>query len=218
MAGLLGLVGQVVGVHADAVATDETGAEGQEVPLGAGRLEHGVGVDPEAFEDHRELVDQGDVQVALGVLDDLRGFRGAQVRDRKGAGADDAAVQGVHERQGPGRGAGGHLDHVGQAMGLVPGIDPFGAVADEEALVVAQSRLALEQGYADLLRGAGIDRRFVHHDRAGRDHAAHHAARGFERGKVRPLVGVDGGGHRDHEHIAALQVVEFRGERQARLA
>ena len=50
------------------------GRERQEVPLRAGRLEH-VGVsDAEPVEDQRELVHQRDVQVALGVLDDLRGF------------------------------------------------------------------------------------------------------------------------------------------------
>jgi len=40
-------VGQVVGVDADAVAADEARAERQEVPLGAGRLEHVQRVDAE---------------------------------------------------------------------------------------------------------------------------------------------------------------------------
>src|SRR3546814_1079371 len=38
VADLLRLVGQVVGVHADAVAADQAGAERQEVQLGSGRF------------------------------------------------------------------------------------------------------------------------------------------------------------------------------------
>ena len=38
----LGLMGQVVGVHANAVPADETWPEGQEVPLGACGLQHGL--------------------------------------------------------------------------------------------------------------------------------------------------------------------------------
>ncbi|MCY1559918.1 hypothetical protein D9M68_970020 [compost metagenome] len=57
VADLLGLVGQVIRVHADAMAADQAGAEGQEVPLGAGSFQHLVGVDAQAVEDQRQLVD-----------------------------------------------------------------------------------------------------------------------------------------------------------------
>jgi hypothetical protein len=67
----LRLVGEVVGVDADAVAADQAGPERQEVPFGSGRLEYLEGVDADTVEDDRELVNQRDVQVALGVLDDL---------------------------------------------------------------------------------------------------------------------------------------------------
>jgi hypothetical protein len=49
------------------------GTEAQEIPLGAGRLEHFAGVDADLVED-RNLVHQGDVDVALGVLDHLGRF------------------------------------------------------------------------------------------------------------------------------------------------
>ena len=74
VADLLGFVGQVVGVHADAVAAHQAGAERQEVPFGAGGFQHFLGVDAHAAEDHRQLVDQGDVEVTLGVFDHLGGF------------------------------------------------------------------------------------------------------------------------------------------------
>ena len=69
-----GLVGEVVGVDADAVPADQAGAEGQEVPLAAGGLQDLQGVDAELAEDHRQFVHQGDVEVALGVLDHLGGL------------------------------------------------------------------------------------------------------------------------------------------------
>ena len=70
----LRLVGQVVRIDADAVAADQARPERQEVPLGAGGLQHVFGVDAQSVEDQRQLVDQRDVDVALGVLDDLGGL------------------------------------------------------------------------------------------------------------------------------------------------
>jgi hypothetical protein len=97
VADFLRLVRQVVGVDADAVAADQAGAEGQEVPLGAGGFEHVQGVDAEAVEDQRQFVHQGDVEVALGVLDHLGGFGHLDRAGLVGAGGDDAAIQRIDE-------------------------------------------------------------------------------------------------------------------------
>ena len=84
VAHLLGLVGQVVGIDADAVAADQAGPERQEVPLGAGRLQDLQRVEAHAVEDQGQFVDQRDVHVTLGVLDDLGrlGNPDARCRDR----------------------------------------------------------------------------------------------------------------------------------------
>ena len=71
VAHFLGLVGDVERIDADAVAAHQAGLEGQEVPLGAGRLEHVARVDAQPVGDQGDLVDQGDVDVALGVLQHL---------------------------------------------------------------------------------------------------------------------------------------------------
>lgn len=71
---LLCLVAEVIGIDADAVATDEAGTERQEVPLGACRIEHIVDGEIDFLEDLRDLVDERNVDVALGVLDDLCRF------------------------------------------------------------------------------------------------------------------------------------------------
>ena len=79
VAGGLGAGGEVVGIDADAVAAHQPGLEVEEVPLGAGGVEHVVDREAEAAEDHGHLVDEGDVDVALGVLDHLGGLGGADV-------------------------------------------------------------------------------------------------------------------------------------------
>ena len=89
-----GLVGEVVGVDADAVATDQARAEGQEVPFAAGGFQHLQGVDAELAEDQRQFIHQGDVEVALGVLDDLGRLGDADAAGAVGAGSDDLAVEG----------------------------------------------------------------------------------------------------------------------------
>ena len=50
------LVGKIVRIDADAVAADQARPEGQKIPLGAGRLEHGFGVDAHSVEDNRQFV------------------------------------------------------------------------------------------------------------------------------------------------------------------
>ena len=168
----LGLEGEVVGVHADAVAAHQAGPEGQEVPLGAGRLEHGLGVDAHAVEDERQLVDQGDVQVALGVLDDLGRLGHADALRLVRARGDDLPVELVDQLGRLGRGAGGHLPDGGHPVRLVARVDPLRAVAGVEVAVVHQARVVLEHGHAVLLGGARVDRGLVDDDVAGLEHPA----------------------------------------------
>jgi hypothetical protein len=89
---LLRLVRQIVRIDADAVTADQPGAEWQEIPLAARGEQHLFGVDAEAVEEQRELVDQCDVDVTLSVFDDLGGFRHADARRLVRAGAHYGAV------------------------------------------------------------------------------------------------------------------------------
>ena len=73
------------------------GPEPQEIPLGAGGLQHLLGVDAEALENDRQLVDQRDVDVALRVLDDLGGFGNLDARRHVRTGRHHGAVEGVDE-------------------------------------------------------------------------------------------------------------------------
>jgi hypothetical protein len=134
VAELLGLGGQVVRVDADAVTADQARGEAEEVPLGAGGVEHVLGADAHAVEDQRQLVHQRDVEIALGVLDDLGRLGDLDRRRAVDAGGD-------HRGVGPGdalerlrRVARDHLDDALEGVLLVAGVDALGRVAEEEVL------------------------------------------------------------------------------------
>ncbi len=211
-----GLVRQIIGIDADAVAADETGAEGLEVPLGAGRLEHLARLEAELLEQHGELVDQRDVHVALNVLDDLGGLGDADRARAMGAGGDDLGIDGVDEIGGFRRRAGGDLDDVGEAVLEVARVDALGRIAGEEVAIEGEARGLLELGHADLLGRAGIDRRFVHHHVARGEHLAYGAARGDERAEIRALRLIDRRRNGDDIEIRLAQALDVRGVGDAR--
>ena len=74
VAELLGLHREVVRVDPDAVTADQARPEPEEVPLRARGGEDVARPDAHAVEDDGKLVHERDVQVALRVLDDLRGL------------------------------------------------------------------------------------------------------------------------------------------------
>ena len=172
VADLLGLVSQVVGVDADAMAAHQTGAEGQEIPLGASGGQHLVCVDAELAEDQRQLVHERDVEIALGVLDDLCGLGDADAGGLVRAGGDDAGIKRVDGICGGGSRSAGHLQDGGEAMRLIAGIDALRAVAGEEIAVEGEAADPLENGNAIFLGAAGIDRRFIDYDGAGAQRCA----------------------------------------------
>ena len=129
---LLGFVGEVVGVNADAVSADEAGAEVEEVPFGAGGGEHVEGVDPHLVEDEGEFVHERDVEIALRVLDDLGGFSdfdGGCFVDTSG---DDGSVHGGDDLECLGVLSADDFLDLGEGVFFVAGIDALGRVSDFE--------------------------------------------------------------------------------------
>ena len=56
---------QVVGIHTDAMSTNQAGLQAHEVPLGARRTQHSLRVDVHSIHDQRHFIDEGDVEIAL---------------------------------------------------------------------------------------------------------------------------------------------------------
>ena len=127
-----GAVGEIIGIDPDAVAADEAGLERQEVPLGAGGLQHVPGTEAELGEDLRDLVDEGDVDVALGVLDHLGRLRRLDRCSAEDPPAVHRAIQVGKERAGLRILARDDLDDAIDGMLAVARIDPLRAVAEAE--------------------------------------------------------------------------------------
>ena len=208
----LRLVGQIIGIDADAVAADEARAIGVEIPFGAGGGKHLAGVEPEILEQHGKLVDQRDVHVALDVLDDLGGLRHPDRAHLVGAGGHHAAIDLVDEVGGLRRRARGDLDDGGEPVLQIAGIDALRRIADEEVAVEGEPGRLRQDRHANLFRGARIDRRFVDHHVARREHAADRLARPHQRREVRALRLIDRRRHRDDVEIAVAQRLDIGGE------
>ena len=180
---------------------DETGLEFQEIPLGAGGLQHFGGVDADPVEQDGQLVHQRDVEVALGVFDNLGGFGDADGRGAVDAGGDDGFVERGDLVEGFGVVAGDDLEDPGEGVFPVAGVDAFGGVADVEILLPLHAGVFLQHGNADFLGGAGIDGGFVDH----RGARLHVPAGGFrstdERAEVGLVGNIDRRGHGDDHEV-----------------
>ena len=214
VADFLRFVGEVIRIDADAVSAHQSGAERQEVPLRARGLENLQRIDAELVENQRQLVDQGDVDVALGVFDHFGGLGHPDAAGLVRAGGDDAGVERVDEVRCLGRGARGHLEDAGDPVQLVARVDALGAVAAVKVAVVHQAGCLLQQWHADFLGAAGIDGGFVHHHVALFQHAADGFAGLDQWRQVRALGGINRRGHGDDVHVAGGDVGQRVGVAQ----
>ena len=212
----LRLVREVVRIDTDAVAADQAGPERQEIPLAAGSLQHGFGVDAHPVEDEGEFVYQCDVDVALGVLDDLGRFGNLDARRLVGAGGDDLVVEGIDEGGDLGRQPGGDFPDGGDTVFLVAGVDPLRAVAGEKVNVEREAGGLLQHRHAVFLGGAGVNGGFVDDDIAPLENLADGLAGLDQRGQVGALVFVDRGRHGNDEDVAGAQAFAVRRAAQMR--
>ena len=99
------------------------------------------------------------------------------------------------------------LPDVLQAVLFVAGVDALGGVAHLEVRAALQPGLLLEDGHADLLGHAGIDRALEDHHRARLEVPAQDAAGALDGGEVGRVVVVDRRGHR---HDVEARLAELR--------
>jgi len=139
------------------VASDETGIEPEEVPLCPCCLKHLVCADAHPVEDDGELVHEGDVDVALGVFDDLgclgNLYRGGPVHPC----LDDHLIGFCNVLCRHGVTAAGDLDDLCQRVVPVSGVDALGREAHLELFRIFQSGKSLEHRYALFLCAARVD-------------------------------------------------------------
>ena len=194
------------------------GVNGRKFHLVRGGLEHVERGDVELGEDLGDLVHEGDVDVALGVLDDL-GRLGDPDRFRpEHAAGGDPAVNGGDALGHLGILARDHLDDLFDGMLAVARIDPLGRVSEEEVAAALQPRHALDQRPAHLLGDARIDRAFEddHRRPGGIDQPGDRLGRLQQRREVRTIRGVDRSRHGDDIDVGAARRRGLRGRGQRR--
>ena len=194
---------EVVRVDRDAVPADaRTRSEGLEAErLGLGAVDDVPDVDPQLVAEARHLVDQGDVDVPVGVLEQLGHLRLAQ------AARDDDGVDEGRRRTRPRRprsAASGRRRPWAWSPGrkcAVAGVDALGAEGEPKS-TPATSPLGSRIGPNDLLGRARVGRRLQHDEAAGsKDAQADGGGGRLDEGKVGSAVAGEGSGHADHEDV-----------------
>ena len=152
------LPAEVIGVQGDAVAPQAgAGIEGLEaVGLGLGGVDDLPDVDAHTVAENGQLVDQADVDVAVGVFQNL-----LHLRHRRGGNRGDVPVQ-----NGPvdhGDDLHGVLSNGAHDLGGVAGlidevarIDALGGEAQVKVLPALEAAALLQDGLQELFRGAGV--------------------------------------------------------------
>ena len=120
-----GLVGKIVRIDADAMASDQSRAEGEKIPLRSCRFKDFEGVYSQALKNDGQLVHEGNVDVPLGIFNDLgrfRHFNGGGFIDSR---LDDLSIDSLEELHCVPVGAGDDFNDALQGVDLVAGVDPF---------------------------------------------------------------------------------------------
>ena len=120
--------------------TDQPGRKGQEVPFGTRPRQHVARADSQPVEDQGQFVHQGDIEVALRVLDHLGRFRDLDGGRAMDAGRYDGAIGVGDAVQRLVVFAGDDFDDSFQRVFLVAGIDSLRRVAQFEVLALPQAR------------------------------------------------------------------------------
>ncbi|MCC2690958.1 MAG: hypothetical protein K0S21_3761 [Rhizobiaceae bacterium] len=186
--------------------------------VAVGQFDHPPDIQAHAVADHRQLVGEGDVDVAVGVLGQLDQFRRVGVGHQAGA-LDEDAVELVGAG-GAGRGqAADDAVVFHQFQHHAAGQDAFRAIGDADvgafAGRVGESQVGAKFGKLAGQAGGGSDRGcgFQHDQVAGFKHRGDRRCRGVDEAEVGALVLRQGGGHGDDEGFR-----RFRGHDGAQLA
>jgi hypothetical protein len=183
-------------VSADGHAGPVDVAEG----LRVGGGDDPVDVDPGAIGEARELVGEGDVDVAIGGLGQLGQLGRLRGAHRPDLGVQETAVQRHAARLAAGAEAAHQLGVGGQVAEHAPAVDALGTEDAEELVLGAQSAALGERGGDARARRAHGHGRLDRHGGAGPQPGADVAEDGVEGPPIGLRVGIDEQrGHGDHE-------------------
>lgn len=204
-------LGEIVGIHTYAMATNKTGTEGEEVPLGASSFKYVEGVDAHLVENLGELVNESDVDVALGVLNDLGGLSDLNGRSEVCTGGDDGGIDLIDIFADFRGGARSDFFDVLHGVLLVTGIDALGRIAAIEIDIHLHTADLLYDGDAVVLGDTGIDGGLIDYDIAFADDFTYGGAGTDEGSEVGVVVCIDRSGNGNDIEVAVLDFLNVGG-------
>lgn len=213
-----GLAGEVEGVDGDAVAAQaRAGEKGHEAEgLGGGGPDYLVDIDVHPQAEHFQFVDQGDVDAAEDVfqqLGHLGGFGGAYRHQL----LDGPLVKGGARLQ---AGRGVAADHLGDVAGvevLAAGVFPLRGIDQEEVLAHLAAG-GFDAGQQFFFGGARVGGAFQGHHLAGAQVGGQGVHRVGDVAQIRLAVFIERGGHADDQGVGFGGPGEISGGLAAGLA
>ena len=206
LADAAGLPGEIERVDRDAVPAEaRAGIEGHVAErLGRGRLDDFPDIDIHGAVDHLQLVHQGDIHRPEHVLGDLHGLRRRRRRDRH-----DLFQYRVVERDGELSGrlvnTADHLRNPTDGIMRIAGIFPFRREGKEQ--VRADRAACLFQDRPQhLVCGAGIGRRFQHHQRARIQYRSQRGGRVADIAQIRVALRCQRCWHADQHRVRCAEI------------
>ena len=202
---LSGPPGEVEGIYGDTVPSQtRAGVEGLKAEgFALCHLDHLPYVHPHPLAEHLHLVDQGDIDRPVDVLEQLRhlGHPGGGYRDHP---LDHRPVERLANPEAALRHPPHHLGDLVKGVTLVSRVLPFWGVYEEVILSHLESR-GLKPGEDLLLGGARVGGALEGYELSGAEVLGDRLGGLHHKGEVRFPVGAKGGGNADEDRVCLPQ-------------
>src|SRR5918992_3364629 len=205
------LMGQVVGIHPDTMPSHKPRLKAQKVPLGGGGSQHLVGIDTHLVEDKRQLIHERNIEISLGILNDLSCLGDLDSRRPVHTGLNHRAIDRRDCIQCLWILPGDDLDNGGEGMFFITGIDPLRRITHKKLNPALQSRLTFKHRDTLLLGGTGIYGRLIDHNATALQLPSYGLRGVNHRGEIGLFGLIDRGGDSDDMEISSPEIVRIRG-------
>ena len=194
------------------------GRERQEIPFRSGRRQHVAGRDFKPIENDRQLVHQRDVEIALGVFDDLRRFGDFDRGRPMDAGRGRSPIHRGDPLQRFLVLSGDDFGDRLQPMLAIAGIDPLRRIAELEIHALLGDLMPSPATARRCSRvSPGIDGRFEYDDRTGPQPRADQRAGAFDRRQVGAALASIGVGTVTRKKLASISASGSSARSELRL-
>ena len=184
----LRLVGEIIRIHADTVASNQAREERKEIPFCPRRIQYGLGIDAQLVKNNGKFVHKSDINISLTVFNYLGRFRHLDGIGTVYSGFHHQLIYFCNGIQRLFIHAGYYLHDRLQTMHLVPGVDTLRGIAHLKINPAFQARFLFHNGNTDFLGYSGIYGGFEHHDASLHQITSHGTAGALHRTQIRRMI------------------------------